>query len=232
MVALPRGANFGMKPVAAVRSLVRGGATPITIPCSSDADGCLAMCNDDQSSCTILAPLSLLHRLKVASLFGLWFALSVCYSITNKRINNVLPCPCSIATSTVAVGSMFVSTLWLTGLRSAPGSLLPPCARLYPLASATRSATWRARWASLRGRSRSRRWSRPRVQSTPASSPPPSSAKPSLAASGSASPQLCWGSPSLLSRSSHSHGPRLSGPRFQIWRWPSGTSCPNARCPS
>ena len=168
MVALPRGANFGMKPVAAVRSLVRGGATPITIPCSSDADGCLAMCNDDQSSCTILAPLSLLHRLKVASLFGLWFALSVCYSITNKRINNVLPCPCSIATSTVAVGSMFVSTLWLTGLRSAPRVPLTALRTLVPIGICHAIGHMAGTVGVAAGSVSSRRWSRPRVQSTPA----------------------------------------------------------------
>ena len=116
----------------AVSSLAQGKLTTLTIPCSSDADGCLAMC-DDHDVCAIVAPVGFLHRLKVAGLFGLWFVLSVAYSITNKRINNALPCPCSIATSTVAVGSLLVSTLWLTGLRTAPRLPLAALRTLVPI---------------------------------------------------------------------------------------------------
>jgi solute carrier family 35 protein E1 len=63
----------------------------------------------------------MLRRLKIGCLFALWFLLSVGYSITNKRVNNLLPgVPCTVAASTVGVGSILVCTLWATGLRSAP----------------------------------------------------------------------------------------------------------------
>ena len=97
------------------------------LPCDSDADGCLAYCaGDDGDACRIIAPAGVIHRLKVGAYFGLWFFLSVCYSITNKRVNNMLPCPCSVATSVVVVGAAFTLVLWLTRLRSMPR--LPPSA--------------------------------------------------------------------------------------------------------
>ena len=107
-------------------SIVKRELKVSTIPCEDPEDGvCAAICND-LSQCSILAPMSILQRLKVGSYFGLWFLLSVGYSITNKRVTNVLPCPWSVAAATVVVGSVFVNALWLTGIRTPPR--LPPAA--------------------------------------------------------------------------------------------------------
>ena len=112
-------ANF--RPVRIARSLASADRqTTAIIPCDADVDGCLAFCTDT-GQCSIIGNVSALQRLKVTLLFVLWFILSVGYSITNKKVNNMLPgVPCTVATSTVAVGAFFVCALWSTGLRSAP----------------------------------------------------------------------------------------------------------------
>ena len=77
--------------------------------------------SSDRSGCaTLVSQIGLAQRAKVGFYFGLWFLLSIGYSITNKRVTNLLPCPWSVATATVVVGSLFVQALYLTGLRSAP----------------------------------------------------------------------------------------------------------------
>lgn len=114
-----RGAS--VQPFHVFRSLASANRqTTAIVPCDSDVDGCLAIC-DDTSKCALIGTVSALQRLKVSCLFGLWFLLSVGYSITNKQVNNMLPgVPCTIAASTVAVGSVFVCALWSTGLRTMP----------------------------------------------------------------------------------------------------------------
>ena len=86
------------------------------VPCDADVDGCIAICDTDE--CSILGSLGLFQRGKVAFYFALWFALSIGYSITNKRVTNVLPLPWSVATATVVVGGCFVQALWLLGARA------------------------------------------------------------------------------------------------------------------
>jgi solute carrier family 35 protein E1 len=90
-----------------------------TRPCPADREGCLVLC-DPEDICTLIMPKSLAQRLKVGFYFALWFALSVGYSITNKKVTNLLPAPWSVATATVVVGSVFVLALWGTGLRKPP----------------------------------------------------------------------------------------------------------------
>ena len=108
-----------VSPNTLVRAL-KGQLTAQTVPCSDDSDGCVALCDEEKGICETLAPLGMMMRLKVGLYFGIWFALSVGYSITNKRVTNVLPLPWSVATATVIVGAGFVSALWTTGLRSPP----------------------------------------------------------------------------------------------------------------
>ena len=100
-------------------SFVKGETKVIKIQCDADENGCYALCSDEDG-CSIAAPVGLTQRLKVGFYFAAWFLLSVGYSITNKRVTNVLPCPWSVATATVVVGSMFVNLLWLTGVRKPP----------------------------------------------------------------------------------------------------------------
>ena len=121
------------KPLAAAGSFATGKGTPTTITCDTDADGCLAIC-DEENACSIVAPIGLVQRLKIGLYFALWFVLSVGYSISNKKVNNLLGgCAFSVATSTVAVGSVFVSALWVTGLRSAPRVPLAALRTLLPI---------------------------------------------------------------------------------------------------
>merc|ERR1719197_95310 len=90
------------------------------VPCTTDenADECVALCTDEE--CTTIASVALLLRSKVGAYFGLWFFLSTCYSVTNKQLTNALPLPITVATATLAVGSLFVSLLWATKRRPAP----------------------------------------------------------------------------------------------------------------
>ena len=92
---------------------------PKVVPCEADSEGCVAMC-DEKGICEVLAPLGVAQRLRVGFYFAVWFLLSVGYSITNKRVTNVIDMPWSVATATVIVGGAFVSTLWATGLRKPP----------------------------------------------------------------------------------------------------------------
>jgi len=106
-----------LTPASAV-AFARGEMQLVSVPCDADSDGCLAFC--DAEECAVVAPSGVVQRLKVGGYFALWFLLSVGYSITNKRVTNALPCPWSVATATVVVGSLFVNLLWLTGLRRRP----------------------------------------------------------------------------------------------------------------
>ena len=101
-------------------SLVRGESAFKNVPCTTDenADECVALCTDEE--CTTIASVALLLRSKVGAYFGLWFFLSTCYSVTNKQLTNALPLPITVATATLAVGSLFVSLLWATKRRPAP----------------------------------------------------------------------------------------------------------------
>ena len=87
-------------------SLVRGESAFKNVPCTTDenADECVALCTDEE--CTTIASVALLMRSKVGAYFGLWFFLSTCYSVTNKQLTNALPLPITVATATLAVGSL------------------------------------------------------------------------------------------------------------------------------
>ena len=116
---LAKGSDVGRASPAAVLRALRRRAAPTTVGCSEDTDGCLALCDSD-GECDVIAPLGLANRVRVAFYFGVWFALSVGYSITNKRLTNAFPMPWSVATATVVVGGVFVSALWALGLRTPP----------------------------------------------------------------------------------------------------------------
>ena len=99
-------ADTTLQPLAALRTIALRRTRPVSVPCGVDADGCIAVCDDFAQSCSVLATASAWRRVKVGACFALWFALSVSYSLVNKRVNNLLVgVPCSVATFTVAVGS-------------------------------------------------------------------------------------------------------------------------------
>lgn len=55
--------------------------------------------------------------------FGLWYALNVWYNIVNKRVLNAVGLPLSVAVAQLGIGSLWVVTQWLIGLRERPGKL-------------------------------------------------------------------------------------------------------------
>ena len=105
-----------------VNFLKRNETTVLTTqPCDVDYDGCWVLCDAPSSSeCSIVMSRGLARRLKIGALFAAWFALSVSYSITNKRILNRLPLPWLESTATVTVGSSIALFLWTSGLRRPP----------------------------------------------------------------------------------------------------------------
>lgn len=106
-----------LNPVKGIVDIFQGSSNFEPVACG-DLDECIALC--DEEECHVLAPTSLLHRLKVGFYFGVWFLLSVGYSVTNKKVTNVLPLPWTVATASVLVGSVFVSGMWATGARTPP----------------------------------------------------------------------------------------------------------------
>lgn len=60
------------------------------------------------------------RKLRLASLFFLWYVLNVGYNIGNKRVLNALPIPWTAATVELFFGFPYVAFLWTTGLRKRP----------------------------------------------------------------------------------------------------------------
>lgn len=73
------------------------------------------------------------HTAKVASLFGLWYALNVVYNIGNKKVLNALPLPWLVAVAQLGVGALYALAAWASGLRDKPWGAGAP--RLQPLAT-------------------------------------------------------------------------------------------------
>ena len=62
----------------------------------------------------------LMHRLKVAFYFGLWYALNILYNISNKKVLNVLPLPLTVASIQLGIGAMYVGAIWFLQIRPMP----------------------------------------------------------------------------------------------------------------
>ena len=60
------------------------------------------------------------RKLRLTSLFFLWYVLNVGYNIGNKRVLNALPIPWTAATVELFFGFPYVAFLWITGLRKRP----------------------------------------------------------------------------------------------------------------
>eukprot|EP00903_Cladosiphon_okamuranus_P019421 g17856.t1 len=75
------------------------------------------------------------QRARVLGYFGLWYALNVWYNIVNKKVLNALPLPAFIAVLQLGIGSLWVGTQWLVGIRAPPGKLTSTgVTRLTPVA--------------------------------------------------------------------------------------------------
>jgi solute carrier family 35 protein E1 len=107
-----------MNPAQQISGLIKGDLSLQAVPDAEVGSPSIALC--DPEACTEVVPSGTVHRAKVGSYFGVWFVLSIGYAVCNKRVTNALPLPWLVATSTVLVGSVFVSLLWKTGLRETP----------------------------------------------------------------------------------------------------------------
>jgi len=62
-----------------------------------------------------------LHKLKIGSLFGLWYALNIGYNIYNKKVLNLVPSlTYTVAFLQLFIGLAYVIPVWLLGVRKAP----------------------------------------------------------------------------------------------------------------
>jgi len=62
-----------------------------------------------------------MHKLKIGSLFGLWYALNIGYNIYNKKVLNLVPSlTYTIAFLQLFIGLVYVIPVWLLGVRKAP----------------------------------------------------------------------------------------------------------------
>ncbi len=98
--------------------LAEGDAWVDSVACGVGDAECYAVC--DAEECAIVGKTAVWDRLKITLYFGLWYVLSIGYSITNKRVTNALPMPWSVAAAVALVGSLFVQLLWATRLRAPP----------------------------------------------------------------------------------------------------------------
>lgn len=58
--------------------------------------------------------------MKVGFYLFVWYSLTIGYNIYNKRTLNMLNIPWILSTIQLAVGAIYVSLIWLTGIRKAP----------------------------------------------------------------------------------------------------------------
>jgi solute carrier family 35 protein E1 len=74
-------------------------------------------------------------KIKIASLFALWYVLSVGYNIFSKRVLNLAP---ELAWTTawlqMALGLLYVGPMWLSGVRVKPELTKGEIVRLLPIA--------------------------------------------------------------------------------------------------
>jgi len=67
-----------------------------------------------------LGPVAAWDRARIAFYFGLWYWLSIIYSVKNKQAHIALALPLTIATAQIVVGGAVGAAIWLSGLRKAP----------------------------------------------------------------------------------------------------------------
>ena len=100
----------------------RGELTPERIRCANCSCGyserCYALCNSYKA--VRLGKTSKWDTGKVGMYFGLWYLLSVGFSVANKQVTNTINLPWLVSAMQLAVGTLFCLTLWGTGLRDRP----------------------------------------------------------------------------------------------------------------
>jgi len=125
-----------VEPARKALGLVRGETESQRVSCSEfggdDNEECLALC--DSEGCAVVGRSATVRTIKIGIYFALWFALSTGYNIANKVRLNALAMPWSHSAASLAVGSSFVSFLWMTGLRKPPKLSAAAVMTLAPIA--------------------------------------------------------------------------------------------------
>ena len=100
----------------------RGELQPARIPGALKADGLYseAYALQNEAESVPLGPVAAWERARVAVYFGLWYALSVVYSVQNKVTHNLLSLPNCIATAQLLVGAAIAAGVWASRLRAPP----------------------------------------------------------------------------------------------------------------
>mmetsp|Transcript_37606 Transcript_37606/g.82770 ORF Transcript_37606/g.82770 Transcript_37606/m.82770 type:complete len:438 (+) Transcript_37606:227-1540(+) len=115
-----------------LRRFAEGSVEIDRVPCAAEgSEECYALC--DTSECSVVGNADGWDRAKLTVYFGLWYLLSVGYSVTNKHVTNALPLPWTVAAATVVVGSVFVGALWASGAREPPRLSTAAMRRLLPI---------------------------------------------------------------------------------------------------
>eukprot|EP01035_Chromulina_nebulosa_P026336 gene26336-34453_t len=79
--------------------------------------------------------ITLIKKLKIGSLFGLWYALNIGYNIYNKKVLNAIPeLTYTVALLQLFLGLFYVFPVWIFGLRKAPVLNKEEIANLIPVA--------------------------------------------------------------------------------------------------
>lgn len=123
------------EPLKRTANFLRGqGVSAEKVPCGDgeEPDECYALC--DEEGCSTIAEVGFLKTVKIGVYFALWFGLSTGYNLQNKVRLNLLPLPWTQSAFSLFVGSAFVMSLWLTGLRKPPKLSADAVRTLLPIA--------------------------------------------------------------------------------------------------
>jgi solute carrier family 35 protein E1 len=127
----PLVASESQSKLSRVAGFARGTATVETVPCG-DLEECYALCDTD--GCSVVATTGLMKTMKIGVYFALWFALSTGYNLANKVRLNAIPLPYTHSMMSLLVGTLFVTPLWLTGVRKPPKLNRAAITTLLPIA--------------------------------------------------------------------------------------------------
>ena len=113
----PASPSFSPLCLSALGDYADGKLSPVRLR-TADGQWCYALAND--STAVRIASADLMKRTQVGFYFGLWYALSVIYSVKNKQAHIALALPNIIATAQLVVGAIIAAVVWATGLRTPP----------------------------------------------------------------------------------------------------------------
>lgn len=108
-----------------------GGLTPARIRVDDKVH--YGLINSESNQRIDLGPAAPWDRLRVGFFFGLWYVLSIVYSVKNKQAHLLLALPNTIATAQLVVGAIMGGLLWTSRLRTPPKLSLAAFRTLLPI---------------------------------------------------------------------------------------------------